>query len=101
MSPILKIAGLSAVLAAGLVAAALPSGATQPPAKTLAPHLPAPLEARPSPNPGASDACARAVWPHLPRECLAETGRRVRTIAIAPRETPTPVRALPTRVAAR
>ena len=113
----LKILGLSAVLAAGLVAASLPTGASVPTGKAFTERLPeaatAPLAPRPASRltptgdalrDGPADSCARAVWPYLPRDCFADGRRPVRTIAIEPRDASnnsTLVRVPAPRVAAR
>lgn len=98
MFPTLKIMGLSAVLAAGLVAAALPTDASVPTGKAFAERLPqaAPSDAaRIAPAAPATqaaprgdalrdlpeDPCAKAVWPYVPRDCLAEAGRPARPVA--------------------
>lgn len=110
MSTILKIAGLSAVLAAGLVAATLPTGASVPTAKAFTERLSEAASAHSAPQAKpAGDAlpanpCAKAVWPYLPRDCFAQDRRSVRTIAIEPRDaanTATPVRAPVRHIAAR
>ena len=100
MFPTLKIVALSAVLAGGLVAASMPTGASVPTAKAFAERLPqaglgetariapaAPLTGvAPRGDALPDESCARAVWPYLPRGCVAGAARPVRTITIEQRD---------------
>lgn len=120
MMGLIKIAGLSAALAAGFVGLAnLPQEAKAAPAGTAAlaavpAGLPAPATAARLPqdpvaarpelrlrrdDAGPSEACARETWPYISPACMAERrpARRVRVIdpdtALAPAPAAAPVAA--------
>lgn len=101
MRTTLKIAGLSAIFAAGLVGALdlSSASATVPTGKAFTERLPrrdAAPAAPAAPRPDAlrelpADPCAKAVWPYVPRDCLAADGAdrfAGRTITITPSDVP-------------
>ena len=117
----IRIAGMSAVLAAGVVAYGDAGSAATPTGKAFTDRLPSFGEAAtsvagsPSGAQGKSDrearalSCATQTWPYFSADCLTRVGeagpaRQVRTITVETREAPntsTLVRVPHTTVASR